>query len=207
MLSKINAPIALALSALLILVVAGIGWYVLVSPQQSKASDLSTQISAAQAELQADQQLLAAPNKAKTQSDLRAAQRAVPDQVRMSQILRELSALAGQSRTELDTITPGSPVAAAGAEALPISLTFSGKYFALRKLMQLVRKSADVQDDKITGTGRLYSVDNIGFTNGASSAASPAATGLVTATIALNAYVYATPPVAATTTTESTESP
>jgi Pilus assembly protein, PilO len=201
--SKINGTIALALSAAAVLVIALVGWFVLVSPQRSKASDLDTQIQAANAELASDQQLLAAPNKKQTEKTLRAAERALPDEPRVSEILRQLSALADKSRTELDGITPGAPVAAAGAEAVPIALTFQGRYFALQKLLRLVRASADLQNGHIVGSGRLYSVDGITFANGGTT---PGQAGLVTATIALNAFVYTTPPVVATAPTDTTAS-
>ncbi len=77
-----------------------------------------------------------------------------------------------------------------------------GRYFALQKFMRLLAASADVKNGKITGTGRLYSVDGITFGGGG---ADPGQSDVVTATVNLNAFVYsAVAPVPAPTTDTTT---
>lgn len=202
---KISGRVALVLCVVAGLLVVLIGWYALISPQRSKASELNTQVSAAELQLADAQRLLAAPNKARTAAALRAANRALPDTPQTSAILRQLSALAAASQTEIDSIGPGAVATTGGAQAYPLSLSMKGRYFALQKFARLLRQSADVKSGKITGTGRLYSIDSIGF--GGGGAAPGQASGLISATIALNAFVYGQPvaaPAPTTTTSDTT---
>ena len=70
--------------------------------------------------------------------------------------------------------------------------------------MRLLQQSADVKNGKITGKGRLYSIDSISF--GGAGAAPGQASGAITATMNLNAYVYGPPVAPAPTTTTTTTS-
>jgi hypothetical protein len=197
--NRINGTMAIIISSVAVVVVVLVGWLVFVSPQRSKASDLNDQIASASTELASDEALIAAPHRKQTEAEAKVAQAAVPDEAKVSDLLRQLTAYAAQSRTEIDSISPGVPVTAGTAQALPITLSFKGRYFGLQKLLKLLRQSADVKNGKITGKGRLYTVDSVQFAGGA-------ATGDITATLAINAFIYTgtTAPVPApTTTTES----
>jgi Tfp pilus assembly protein PilO len=196
--AKINGQTALILSALAVVVVAAVGWFMLISPQRTKADQLDTQRAAVDAELTVDRQLVSKPSQAKTKSTLAAAKRALPDDPQVSEVLRQLAGFAAKSRTELDSITPAAAVPAAGAEAIPISLQFRGRYFGLQQLLRLLRTSASAQGEKITATGRLYTVDNISFGGAGDD-------GVITASIQLNAFVY-TPTLVVPATTTATSS-
>jgi len=204
---KMSGRVALLVSIVAAILVVALGWFALISPQRSKASDLDTQIAAAQLQLADAQRVLSAPNKAATARTLRAAERALPDTPQMSKILRQLSALVSQSKTELDSIGPGAVTATGGAEPLPLALSMKGRYFALQRFVRLLAQSADVSKGKVTGNGRLYSIDSISF--GGAGAAPGQSAGEISATITLNAYVFASaaapaPAPAPTTTTDTT---
>jgi Tfp pilus assembly protein PilN len=201
---KMSGRLALVLSIVAVIVVLLIGWFVLISPQKSKASNLDTQIGAAELQLADAQKLLAAPNKAQTAAALRAANRALPDTPETSALLRQLSAMVAASKTELDSVGPGAVPTTGGAQPYPLSLTMKGRYFALQKFIRLLQASSGVKNGKITGKGRLYSIDSISF--GGGGAAPGQSKGPLTANIALNAYVYGTapPPTPSTTTTSDT---
>jgi Tfp pilus assembly protein PilO len=186
--AKINGLTALILSALAIVVVAAVGWFMVISPQRTKATQLDTQRAAVDAELATDRVLVSKPSETKTKATLAAAKRALPDQPQVSEILRQLAGFAASSRTELDTITPAAAVAGTGAQTIPISLQFRGRYFGLQQLLRLMRTSASSKGAKITATGRLYTVDNISFGGAGDD-------GVLTATIQLNAFVYSPVPV------------
>jgi Tfp pilus assembly protein PilO len=194
--ARINGTTALILSGLAVVIVAAVGWFMLISPQRAKADKLSTQHAAVESELAADQQLLSSPSKAKTRAALAAGKRALPDDPQVSQILRQLAGFAAKSRTQLNSIAPGAASPVTGAQAIPISLSFTGRYFGLQELLRLLRQSASAKDGKISSTGRLYTVDSIAFTGGGEN-------GLVAATIALNAFVYTPAPVVAPAATAS----
>lgn len=204
---KLSGPMALVLSVVAVVVVVLLGWFALVSPQRSKATKLDAQISTVETQLSDDEALLNTANKAKTHAALVAAERALPETPETSAILRQLSAVVASSQVELDSIGPGGIATTGGAQPYPLSLTVKGRYFALQKFMRLLRQSADVQGDKITGKGRLYSVDGITF-GGSGASPSGGNTGLISASISLNAYTYGTPPASpppsTTTTTDTT---
>lgn len=202
---KINGPLALVLSALAVLVVVGVGWFMLVSPQRSKADALDTQIGSTEAQLTDAQRLLAVPNRRSTAAALATAKRALPDTAQMSNVLRQLYAASAKSKTELDSITPGAQIPASGASPLPMTVAIKGRYFAIQKFVRLLRESADVKKGKLAAKGRLYTIDNIAFV-GTTAQPGQATNGIISATLALNAYVAAAaaaPAAAATDTTTS----
>jgi hypothetical protein len=205
-----NGLMGVVVSSVAVLAVVLVGWFFFVSPQRSKADQVSAQVTASKGEFSSDEQLIATAKKQDTLGNAKAAERALPDTPRVSEILRQLNALAAQSRTELDGITPGAATAFGGAQALPISLTFKGRYFGLQKLLQLLRQNAGVTGGKIVSKGRLYSVDSIQFSGGQPAGGAPTgaagSTADISATIALNAFIYAPAPVVpvAPTTTDST---
>src|SRR5207247_1048328 len=74
---------------LLVLILAG--WFVLVSPQSSKAAALDAQIGEANVKLATTQSFLQSPESKQSVTDLRRLRRAIPDDVEMSEILRQLA--------------------------------------------------------------------------------------------------------------------
>ena len=66
--AKINGLTALILSALAVVVVAAVGWFMLISPQRTKADQLDTQKAAVDAELTVDRQLVSKPSETKTKA-------------------------------------------------------------------------------------------------------------------------------------------
>lgn len=190
--AKINGLTALVLSALAVVVVAAVGWFMLISPQRTKADQLDTQRAAVDTELATDRVLVSKPSETRTKSTLAAAKRALPDTAQVSQILRQLSSYAATSRTELESISPAAAVPGTGAQTIPISLQFRGRYFGLQQLLRLLRTSASSANGKIIATGRLYTVDSITFGGAGDD-------GVLAATIKLNAFVYSPAPVVPTT--------
>jgi hypothetical protein len=182
MIDRISGRLALllAIAGLLVLVLAG--WFVLVSPQSSKAAGLDKKIGDANVELATTQSFMESPASKQSVTDLRRLRRAIPDDVEMAEILREVSWASRASGVRLVSITPSQPVASTGAQAVPITLSVKGRYFPLAKFMHLLRLEAGVKDGKTHASGRLYAIDNISLSTGDKG-------GLITATLALNAFV------------------
>ena len=197
MIDRINGRLALLLAIVGLLVLGLTGWFVLLSPENSKAAALDTQIGDANVHLATTQGFLQSPDSKQSVTDLRRLRRAIPDDVEMSEILRQLSWASRASGVRIESITPSQPVASSGAQAVPITLSVKGRYFRLAKFMHLLRLEAGVKDGKAHASGRLYGIDNIGLSTGDQG-------GLITATLALNAFVAgsAPAPAAASTTTE-----
>ena len=198
MIDRINGRLALllAVAGLLILLLAG--WFLLVSPQRSKAAALSVQIDDASAKLASTQAFLRSPEAHQNVKNLVRLRVAVPDDVRMSGILRQLAWASRVSGVSITSITPSAPVASSGAQAVPIALLVTGHYFRIAKFMHLLRTRAEVKDGTVHASGRLYGIDNISYASGDK--------GLITATLALDAFVngaVAPAPVSTSTTTGS----
>jgi Tfp pilus assembly protein PilO len=211
MLQRISGRVALLIIVVVVLFVLVIGWSAFVSPQRSKASALDAQISDTQLQIVDNQKLLAGPTRRESLAAVRKVTAAMPDQPQQSQLVRQLSAIAKTSEVQLSSITPGSPVVGITDESLPLAVTVNGHYFAIQRFLRLLRASADLRHGKLVGNGRLYSVDSIGFA--AASGTTGSTVGVITATLAINAYqnlgvaaavAAATAAASATTTTTTT---
>ena len=198
MIDRINGRLALLLAITGLLIVVLAGWFVFVSPQSSKAAALDTEIGDANIELASTQSFMRSPEARQSVADLRRLSRAIPDDVEMSEILRQLAWASRVSGVRINSITPSQPVPSSGAQAVPIALTVKGRYFRLAKFMHLLRLEAGVKDGKAHASGRLYGIDNILLSS------SDQGGGLITATLALNAFVNGAPatPAPVSTTTE-----
>jgi Tfp pilus assembly protein PilO len=191
---RINGRLALLLAVAGVLVLLLAGWYTFVSPQRSKAAALDTQISDSNAKLEATQMFLRSPAAHDSVAKLRLLRVALPDDVEMSQILRQLAWAADESGVRLNSITPAVPGTSSTGAAVPISLTVSGHYFRISKFMHLLRTRAEVTNGKVKASGRLYAFDDMSFSGDDK--------GLVTGTLALDAFMYAPPaPPTSTSTT------
>jgi len=200
MIDRINGRLALLLGIAGLLVIVLVGWFMLVSPQKSKAAALDTQIGDANVTLTSTQAFLRSPAAHQSVKDLRRLRVALPDDAEMSEILRQLAWASRVSGVRIETITPAGPTASTGAQALPIALSVKGRYFRLAKFMNLLRRQAGVKDGKVHASGRLYAIDNVSFSTGDKG-------GLITATLALNAFVYGSAPTQAPGSTTTTTAP
>jgi Tfp pilus assembly protein PilO len=207
--SQLSGRLAAVLSVAAVLLALLVGWFVLIAPERSKASDLETKISAEKVTLQTTQAFVDNPSNKKLKQEIQRLKGILPDSVQMSQILRQLAAASAASGVEIDTITPSAPAVTGGAEAVPISVGVQGHYFNISKFMNILRQRARVVNGKAVGKGRLYSVGSLQFGQGGATAGGGTANTLA-ATVALNAYVYggtapATPPATTTTPTTTDE--
>ena len=194
MIDRLSGRVALLVVVVAALLVVLLGWFVLISPERSKADKLDSQIGATNTQLASLTSLLNGPVGRQSLISTRLFQKAVPNDPKESQILRELSSAASNSGVELDGISPGALVAGTGSETLPITLTIKGHYFAIQSFLRQLRTAADLHGSQVRANGRLYTVGSIQFTGGQSPSSTPgqASTGssVIGATLALNAYVY-----------------
>ncbi len=210
MIDRMSGRVSLLLVSVALIMVVLLGWFVLIAPQRSKAAKLDSDIGQTNVQLAAVTSLLQGPIGKQSAAALRVSEVAIPDDTKMSQILRQLSASASAAGIELDGVTPGSLVAGTGAEVLPITMNVKGRYFALQSFLRDLRSKAVLDGETIRATGRLYTVDSIQFSGQGSSAAGESGGGLVQATLAVNAFIYAptaVPTAPTTTTTSSATTP
>jgi len=194
MIDRISGRLALLLAVSGLIVVVLAGWFVFLSPQSSKAAALDSQIGDANIKLSETQSFMQSPASKQSVADLRVLSRAIPDDVEMSKILRQLAWASRASGVRLESITPSQAVPSTGAQAVPIAISVKGRYFRIAKFMYLLRREAGVKDGKAHASGRLYGIDNISLSTGDKG-------GLVTATLALDAFVAGSAPATTPATT------
>jgi hypothetical protein len=208
---NLSGRMSALLAGAVVLVVLLAGWFLLVSPQRSKAANLSVKIDSTQAQVASTQAYVDSPQTKRAVHDLKRLQLVLPDDPKMSQILRQLSAASGTAGVSLDNITPGVLTPSSGGSAVPIALTVTGHYFNISRFLRILRRQVDVKGTTIRGSGRLYTVDGITFNGGSgaattSSGTSQAGESAISAAIALNAFVNGAAAPVASATTDTTSS-
>ena len=199
--ANLSGRIAALVAAVVVLAVLLLGWFVLLSPQRSKISSLDTQIAGTQSQIASTQAYVSSSSTKRSIAQLPRLKAILPDDVRMSQILRQLSAMATVAGVQLDSITPSPPAPLGNAQASAIQLTVEGHYAGLESFLHLVRAKARVVGTTISGKGRLYSVSGVQFNSGATAGGGTAITAAITLDAYLNGSGVAAVPTPVTTTT------
>jgi Tfp pilus assembly protein PilO len=148
-----------------LLVYALAGYFLLISPQRSKAADLKKETAATEQQIE---QYRMQSAQAKATPPIRVAElfrltKAMPDTVDMPGVLLELSRVARDSGIEFDSISPQSPAAASGYSSIPITLEFDGNYYELADFLFRLRTMVRVHDGRLDAQGRLFVVDTISY--------------------------------------------
>ena len=182
---KLTPRVVAALAAAAIALVALIGWLGLVSPQHSKASKLDREIADAKTQL-----VVAKANahpragaKASGASGLVLA-RAMPQQVAMSGVMRQLQRAANRAGVRLDSITPQAATTQSSYAAVPMAVIVTGRYFPIQAFLRDLRTQAGVAGSRVHASGRLFSVDSVSLAPGENQLPQLAAT------IQLNVFTY-----------------
>src|SRR3954452_19745393 len=182
---KLTPQVVAALAMLAVAAIALVGWFGLVSPQRSTASDLDRQIGEAHTQL--------AVAKATTDSDAGgkasgasagALARAMPERVEMAGVLRQLQRAASRTDVRLDSVTPQAAATQSGYSAVPMDVVVTGRYFSVQRFLRRLRTQAEVTGPQVHSTGRLFSVDSVNL------AAGEAKLPQLAATLHLNAFTY-----------------
>jgi len=181
-----SAQIAITVAALL--VVAALGYFVLVRPQKGTAASLSKQIAAEQKQVDDARALLL---KAKDAQKVRVADlfrltKAMPDQPDEAGILLELNNVAHESGISFDSISPQGSTPLSGYQVVPISVVFNGNFFQLNDFLLRLRNLVDVRRGALEADGRLFTVDNINFNEGEKKFPQ------IQASLTIDAYIYGT---------------
>jgi Tfp pilus assembly protein PilO len=199
---SITPRILALVAAGLIAVVALGGWFVVVSPQQSKVASLDAKIVDEHAKL-ADARLVARSQK-KTAKPVAigaaALAKAMPTTVQMPSIVRQVQQLAASSRVTVESFTPSAATPAAGYEAMPIDVSVSGRYASVQGFLRRLRTQAGSNGTRVHANGRLFDVQTVQLTPVGTEGSD------LNASITLAAFVYTGQPLpAADTTTTAPE--
>jgi hypothetical protein len=180
--------------ALYVLVAAGLivytfgFWFMLVAPKRALATELQTDVAAAELAVSSARVAATAPPDAQpiAVADIFRLAKAMPAVPDMPGILLELARIAHETGIEFQSITPQASTIEGDYQIVPIALIFDGNFYELSDLLFRLRTLVGVRHGELEATGRLFSVETIDFaesTNGFPD---------LTANLTLNAYVYGT---------------
>lgn len=189
------------------LVIAAMGWFLLVSPQRSRASELDGKIASVEQQITAARaaQMQAEDAKPIRSADLFRLTKAMPSDNDIPGVLLELSRIASETGIVFEQIVPQATLAAGEMRAQPIDLTFEGNFYSLSDFLYRVRNLVSVQRGRLIANGRLFSVEKLQFSE------APSGFPNIRANLTLSAFLYgsgptAAPPAASTTTSTDTTS-
>jgi Pilus assembly protein, PilO len=189
------------------LVIAAMGWFLLVSPQRSRSSELDEKIAAVEQQIAAARaaQMQAADVTPIRSADLFRLTKAMPSDNDIPGVLLELSRIASETGIVFEQIVPQATLAAGEMRAQPIDLTFEGNFYSLSDFLYRVRNLVSVQRGRLVANGRLFSAEKLQFSE------APSGFPNIRASLTLSAFLYgsgptAAPPAASTTTSTDTTS-
>ena len=157
-----------AVIAVLVLLAAVASYFLLISPQRAKASELAKEADTTQAEITRLRELSRQSQQAVPirVADLFRLTKAMPSEVDMPGMILQLNRIARDTGIRFDSITPQAATEASGAQAFPINLVLQGNYFELSDFLFRLRNLVGVRGGKLDATGRLFVVDSIAFSEG-----------------------------------------
>lgn len=205
---KRQVPFAVVLVPAL-LIVAAVGYFLLLKPKQDQAGRLDEEIAQLQTEIDGVMAARQAPEEPEVKirvADLFRLTKAMPDEDDMPGIILELNNVASAAGIEFVSISPLEPVAGSGFSRVPINLTFKGSFYDLTDFLFRLRNLVVVRDGELDAEGRLFSLESLDLKEIGEGDGAP----LVEATLSISAYVYGAPGAAATTpatTTPTTTAP
>ncbi|HYY75595.1 MAG TPA: type 4a pilus biogenesis protein PilO [Gaiellaceae bacterium] len=189
-----------------LLIVAAVGYFLLVKPEQDASGRLDDQI--AELQLQVDTARVArspaapeAPDVTIRAADVFRLTKAMPDKDDMAGVMLELNSVASASGVEFLSITPSAPTPQTGYLAVPINLTFVGSFYDLTDFLFRLRNLVAVRDGELLAQGRLFTLDSVDLHE------APGGFPEIEAALTVTAYVYAPAPPAEAAGAETTTTP
>lgn len=201
LLKERKAVIALgALGAVALLAAA---WFLVVTPQRSKADDLGRQVVAAQSQLDQRRIELATPSAKLTvkSGDTYRLAKALPDATNMAGMILDLNRLAARHELAFTSIAPNPPIAATGYTAQPVGVEVQGRFTSVSAFLGELRRLVQVRQGRLDARGRIYSATNISLTEAENKFPN------VKASVTIESYTFLAPTAAETPATPPTSSP
>jgi Tfp pilus assembly protein PilO len=178
------------------LLVALIGYMLLIKPQRSQLHEVKQKIAETQKTID-DYRQAAAQSKPTAVPRIKVADiyrlaRAMPTDVDMPDVMIELSDLAGSSGVAIDSIQPQAVVPGNGFQLAPIQVTAHGDFYSLTDFIYRLRTLVAVRHGQLEAGGRLFAIESIALEPGAAAAggATTAAGSDLQATLKLDSFVY-----------------
>lgn len=181
----------IALIAFCFLLAAAAGYFLVLGPQRSKASDLNKQIADTNSAIDAARALTVEAKKGAQirVADLYRLTKAMPDQTDMAGIILELNQVAQDSGITFEQISPSTTATPiSGYLAIPITVEFQGNFYDLADFLYRLRNLVDVRHGTLDATGRLFAIDEVDFAE----APPPPGFPQIRAHLVIDAFVYGT---------------
>ena len=204
---KRQIPTALVIAPAL-LIVAAVGFFLLVKPKMDASSSLDERITEFQGKVDVAlaAQRQATPGQSIKVADLFRLTKAMPESTDMASVILELNSVAESAGLDFLSITPAAPVPDAGGyQTVAIKLMFEGNYYDLTDFLFRLRNLVIVRDGKLEAAGRLFALDALDLHEGTQGFPQ------VQAALSVSAFTFApgavpapgaaTPPAATTPTT------
>ena len=186
-----------AVGAVIVLAAA---WLLVVSPQRSKASDLKSQVAAAQSELAQRRLSLATPSAKLTvkAGDTYRLAKALPDATNMAGVILDLNGIAARHKLAFTSISPGPALPAAGYVAQPVNVELEGRFSNVSAFLGDLRRLVRVRHGRLDARGRIYSTTSVNLTE------APTKFPNVKAAVTIQSFTFSAPVAVSPTTPPST---
>jgi type IV pilus assembly protein PilOP len=175
------------------LVVAAFGWFVLVSPQRSRAASLDVEIVQVEQQISESRaaQLQSSGAQPIRSADLFRLTKAMPADNDIAGVMLELSRVAAETGIVFESIKPQATSAAGTNRAQSIDLIFTGNFYSLSDFLYRLRNLVSVQKGRLLANGRLFAVEKLAFSE------SPSGFPSIRAFLTVSAFLYGNGPLAA----------
>jgi Tfp pilus assembly protein PilO len=185
------------LAVIVLLVVAGVGYLLLVSPKHREMSQVKNTIATAQSQLTQVEASVQAGLGAESQygtynRQLKAIRTAVPNDDQIPELINQLQASSDRNHVGFQTVSvsagstssAGTATTTAAFPSQSFSLSFTGSYFAVTRLFGDLAAAVQADDKHFHATGRLISISTLSLSPGGSAtSAAQTAPGSVTAAV------------------------
>jgi hypothetical protein len=185
----------IALVVVGLIVVAALGYFLVLGPKRASAAEAQEQIHTLQTQIDTLRQATAvtvAPPPPVDVAELFRLSKAMPDRAEMAAVIIELNGIAKDTGITFESIDPAAATAADGYQVVPITLAFVGNYYNLSDFLFRLRNLVAVRDGRLSANGRLFNVQSVTF--GAAEASFPQ----IKASVTVNAFVFGVGDAAAT---------
>jgi type IV pilus assembly protein PilO len=197
-----KAPLAIKLAVVVIalVVLAGAGYFLLIGPKKNEAKSLDQQIANLDTQIgnsRSQAQRAAGLSKILV-ADYFKLETAMPSDPKMDELGLQINAIARNTGVAFDSITPSAAVAAGTYQVLPVTLVFNGSFYDLSDFVRRLQSLVLVENGKLSASGRLFTIDQIAFSEGAEGFPQ------IQATIQIDGYAFGQPATASSTGTSGT---
>ena len=184
-----NGRIGLGAAGLALVIAAA--WFLLISPQRTKASDLDKDIAAAESDLAQRRVAVATPMARVTvkASDTFRLTKALPNATNMAGVLLDVNRIAARNDLDFSSFIPGQGISGTTYLTQPIGLVVQGRFIDISRFVAQLRTLVRVKKGRLDARGRLYSITQVDLNEPDDDRVFP----IVKATVTLNAFTFTAP--------------